>query len=87
MEMFDEKFMRDFNEYSIWREDDTFLLSDEEIASLNTSEEIKEAVANQRLHLCDLLGRERELVHYKERFMRAIYMLERKHIRLFDDGC
>lgn len=86
MEMFDE-FLKDFNEYSIWREDNAFLLSDEQIAELNTSEEIKEAVADQRLHLCDLLSRERELLHYKEKFMRAIYLLERKHIRLFDDGC
>lgn len=86
MEMFDE-FLKDFNEYSIWREDNAFLLSDEQIAELNTSEEIKEAVADQRLHLCDLLSRERELLHYKEKYMRAIYLLERKHIRLFDDGC
>ena len=86
MEMFDE-FLKDFNEYSIWREDNVFLISDEKIANLNTSEEIKEAVAEQRLHLCDLLSRERELLHYKEKFMRAIYLLERKHIRLFDDGC
>ena len=86
MEMFDE-FLKDFNEYSIWREDNAFLLSDEQIAELNTSEEIKEAVADQRLHLCDLLSRERELVHYKEKYMRTIYLLERKHIRLFDDGC
>ena len=86
MEIFDE-FLKDFNEYSIWREDNVFLISDEEIANLNTSEEIKNAVAEQRLHLCDLLSRERELLHYKEKFMRAIYLLERKHIRLFDDGC
>lgn len=87
MEMFDEKFLKDFNEFSIWREYNTFLLSDEEIAKLNTSEEIKEAIAEQRIHLCDLLSRERELLHYKEKYMRAIYLLERKHIHLFDDGC
>ena len=83
-----EKLMHSFNAYKVSGEGFTdFLITDEQIAKLNSSEEIKEATQEMRLQLCDLIMKERELNHAKEAFLRALYILERKHIHLYDDGC
>lgn len=83
-----DKLMHCFNTYDVSGENFTYgLLDDEQIDKLNSSEKIKEATQEMRLQLCDLIMKERELNHAKEAFLRALYILERKHIHLYDDGC